>query len=95
MLVETCIRKGLGLSRAVDTVRGQAWRAMTGPERPAFKRTRFLWLKNPWHFQPAERRLSALCRLNLPIVRAYLLKEDFQRCWDYLRAAWAERHLQD
>jgi transposase len=82
------------LNRAVDTVRRQAWRAMTGRERPAFKRTRFLWLKNPWNLQPIERRrLSALCRLNLPIVRAYLLKEEFQRFWDYVRAGWAERHL--
>ena len=39
------------LNRAVDTVRRRAWRAMTGPERPAFKRTRFLWLKNPWNLQ--------------------------------------------
>ena len=62
------------LNRAVDTVRRQAWRAMRGPERPTFKRTHFLWLKNPWNLRPAEqRRLSTLCRLNLPIVRACLL----------------------
>jgi transposase len=83
------------LGRAVDTVRRQARGAMTGVERPVFKRTRFLWLKNPWNLKPAEhRRLSALCRLNLPIVRAYLLKEEFQRFWDYVRGGWAERHLQ-
>ena len=82
------------LNHAVDTVRREAWRVMSGRERPAFKRTRFLWLKNPWNLEPAQRRrLSALCRLNLPIVRAYLLKEEFQRFWDYVRSGWAERHL--
>jgi len=82
------------LNRAVDTVRRQAWRQLTGAERPSFKRTRWLWLKNPWNLKPPEsRRLSALCRLNLPIVRAYLLKEEFQRFWDYVREGTAARHL--
>jgi transposase len=83
------------LNRAVDTVRRQAWRQLTGADRPAFKRTRWLWLKNPWNLKPDQRRrLSTLCRLNLPIVRAYLLKEEFQRFWDYVRQGCAERHLQ-
>jgi transposase len=82
------------LNRAVDTVRRQAWRQLAGTERPACKRTRWLWLKNPWNLKPKERRrLSALCRLNLPIVRAYLLKEEFQRFWDYVRAGKASQHL--
>jgi transposase len=67
---------------------------MSGRERPAFKRTRFLWLKNPWNLELTQRRrLSALCRLNLPIVRADLLKDEFQRFWKYVRSGWAERHL--
>lgn len=78
------------LNRAVDEVRRQCWRELNGMEKSAFKRTRWLWLKNPWNLQPRERRrLSALCRKNQPIVRAYYLKEAFQRFWDYLRRGWA------
>jgi transposase len=82
------------LNRAVDDVRRQCWREMTGQEKSAFKRTRWLWLKNPWNLLRREkRRLSALCRKNLPIVRAYLLKEAFQRFWDYKSPGWSKPYL--
>ncbi|MBZ5637442.1 MAG: ISL3 family transposase [Acidobacteriia bacterium] len=82
------------LNRAVDDVRRESWRRLTGEEKSAFKRTRWLWLKNPWNLVREEkRRLSALCRRNQPIVRAYYLKEAFQRFWDYKRPGWAEPYL--
>lgn len=82
------------LGRAVDDVRRQTWRQMAGREKVEFKRTRFLWLTNPENLQREERtRLSALLRLNSPIVKAYLLKEDLRRFWDYRSTAWAEAHL--
>jgi transposase len=82
------------LNRAVDDVRRQSWRKLTGSEKNAFKRTRWLWLKNPWNLASDERRrLSTLCRRNLPIVRAYYLKEAFQCFWDYCRPGWAEPYL--
>jgi transposase len=82
------------LGRAVDDVRRQTWRQMAGRERAEFKRTRFLWLTNPENLARQERtRLSALLRLNRPIVKAYLLKEDLRRFWDYRSTAWAEGHL--
>jgi transposase len=82
------------LSRAVDDVRRHTWRQMAGRERAEFKRTRFLWLTNPENLRREERtRLSTLLRLNSPIVKAYLLKEDLRRFWDYRRTAWAAGHL--
>ena len=82
------------LNRAVDEVRRQTWRRMAGREKGEFKRTRFLWLTNPENLRRAERtRLSALLRLNSPIVKAYLLKEDLRRFWDYRSTAWAAGHL--
>lgn len=82
------------LNRALDEVRRTLWRTLSGAEKSAFKHTRWLWLKNPWNLQPREqRRLSALCRRNLPIVRAYLLKEAFQRFWDYRYPGWAVPYL--
>jgi transposase len=83
------------LNRAVDDVRRQSWRQLRGEERIAFKKTRWLWLKNPWNLRSQERRrLSALCRINQPIVRAYYLKEAFQRFWDYRYEGWAFPYLQ-
>ena len=82
------------LNRAVDEVRRRTWRQLQGMERFAFKRTRWLWLKNPWNLASAERRrLSHLCRRNQPIVRAYYLKEAFQRYWDYKREGWSFPYL--
>jgi transposase len=84
------------LNRAVDDVRRACWHELTGEEKSAFKRTRWLWLKNPWNLtRPESRRLSALCRVNQPIVRAYYLKEAFQRFWDYLHPGWAGPYLKD
>lgn len=82
------------LNRAVDEVRRQAWRNLRGEEKSAFKRTRWLWLKNPWNLKRQEkRRLSELCRKNSPIVRAYYLKESFQRFWDYKSEGWSAPYL--
>jgi len=82
------------LNRAVDDVRRATWRTLTGEQRTAFKRTRWLWLKNPWNLKDEERRrLSAICRTNQPIVRGYYLKEAFQRFWDYQREGWARPYL--
>jgi transposase len=82
------------LNRAVDDVRRESWRRLTGAEKSVFKKTRWLWLKNPWNLRPEEkRRLSALCQRNQPIVRAYYLKEAFQRFWDYATEGWAWPYL--
>lgn len=82
------------LNAAVDTVRREIWRQLPAEEKSAFKNTRWLWLSNPWNLRPEQkRRLSALCRRNSPIVRAYYLKEAFQRFWDYQRRGWAEPYL--
>lgn len=82
------------LNRAVDEVRRETWRRLPGPEKQHFKQTRWLWLKNPWNLQPKEqRRLSVLCRKNQPIVRAYYLKEAFQRFWDYKYPGWSRPYL--
>jgi transposase len=82
------------LSRALDEVRRQTWRQLVGRARVEWKHTRFLWLRNPENLRRSERtRLSSLLKLNSPIVRAYLLKEDLRRFWAYRATAWAEAHL--
>jgi transposase len=51
-------------------------------------------LKNPWNLTPKQKQsLTALVRSNNPLSRAWYLKEDFQRFWDYLSEGWARKHL--
>src|SRR5260370_10931914 len=49
------------LSRAVDDVRRQAWRQLPGAEKADFKRTRFLWLKNPENLAQTNARGCRRC----------------------------------
>jgi transposase len=83
------------LNQAVDEVRRNEMRRLSGREKTAFKKTRFLLLKNPWNLRTEEKeRLSTLVRWNTPIVRAYYLKEAFQLFWDYRQPTRAGQHLQ-
>jgi transposase len=51
-------------------------------------------LKNPWNQTPKQKQaLSTLVRRNNPLSRAWYLKEDFQKFWDYRQEAWAARHI--
>ena len=78
------------LNQALDEVRRAEVRKLAGQEKVDLKKTRFILLKNPWNLTPKEHgRLSHLLKLNLPIVRAYYLKEEFQRFWDYRQEARA------
>lgn len=82
------------LNEAVDEVRKQMVRELYTKERTAIKGTRYLWLKNPWNLTDKEHEsLSTLLKTNLPVVRAYLLKEAFQRFWNYRSVGWAQRWL--
>ena len=82
------------LRRAVDEVRRQTWRQMPGRDKAECKTTRFLWRTNPENLRREPRtRLSALLRLNRPIVKGDLLKEDLRRFWAYRSTAWAEGPL--
>jgi transposase len=83
------------LNKALDEVRREEVRKLADDRGIDLKKTRFILLKNPWNLTPKEhRRLSYLLKLNLPIVRAYYLKEEFQRFWDYRQEARAQAHLQ-
>jgi len=83
------------LNEAVDEVRRSEMRRLVGKEKAEFKSTRWLLLKNPWNLTTDQQeRLSTLVRLNLPIVRAWYLKEAFQLFWDYRQPARAKAHLE-
>ncbi len=83
------------LNEAVDEVRRSLVRKLArDPTRALVKGLRFVLLKNPWNLTPAQQQsLTALVRSNSPLSRAWYLKEDFQKFWDYLQERRAERHL--
>jgi transposase len=82
------------LNKAVDEVRRSLIRKLKGTERALIKGTRFVLLKNPWDLTPKQKQsLTAVVRSNSPLSRAWYLKEDFQRFWDYMSEGWARKHL--
>ena len=82
------------LMNAVDQVRRDEIREKGKEHKELVKRTRYLWLKNPWNLQDNQKaRLSDLEKLNLKINRAYLLKEAFRDLWSYSMPAWAAKYL--
>jgi len=79
---------------AVDTVRKREARDLKAEDPDLLKKSRYIWLKNPWNLTEDQRaRLSDLEKLNLKINRAYLLKEAFRRFWEYSSPAWAKKYL--
>ncbi len=83
------------MSKAIDEVRAQEARALTGEGyEPVLKNTRWLLLKRPGNLtEKQEPRLAELLQYNLRAVRAYLLKEDFQFFWEYHSPYWAGQFL--
>lgn len=82
------------LMDAVDKVRREEARELKAENPEVLKKTRYVWLKNPWNLTDKQKvRLSYLEKLNLKINRAYLLKEAFRRFWDYTYPAWAKKYL--
>ena len=80
-------------SKAIDEVRAAEVRKLAAAGKaPVLKHSRWLLLKRPEHLTDAqEDRLADLVRRNLRTVRAYLLKEDFQRLWGNVSPYWAGR----
>ena len=81
---------------AIDEVRRQevAQLRRDGYE-PALTKSRWCLLKRPENLTDNQAtRLAELLQYNLKSVRAHLLREEFQRFWDYATPAWAGRFLE-
>jgi transposase len=83
------------LNKALDKIRsGEAKRMKQDGHQPLLKHSRWLWLKRVWNLTEKQAvKLKELLRYNLQTVRAYLLKEDCQRFWEYRSAGWAKRFM--
>ncbi len=80
------------LSKAIDEVRREEWRALRGTSKAkTVKRTRWALLKNPWNLTPKQgAKLASIQKDNTRLYRAYLLKEalaDIYRELPYPRQA--------
>jgi transposase len=83
------------MNKAIDEVRAEeVKRLKQRGEAPVLRHARWCLLKRPVNLtiRQAE-KLAELLKLNLKAVRAYLLREDFQRFWEYQSPAWAARFL--
>lgn len=85
------------LNEAIDEVRaGEAKSMKRDGYEPVLKHSRWCLLKRPENLTEKQTvKLSELLRYNLRSVRAHLLREDFQRFWEYVSPGWAGRFLDE
>jgi transposase len=83
------------MNKAIDEVRAEeAKRLKQRGEQPVLKHARWCLLKRPENLTERQAvKLSELLKCNLKAVRAYLLREDFQRFWEYRSPWWSQRFL--
>jgi transposase len=85
------------LNRAIDEVRREeAKRLKRDGYEPLLKNSRWVLLKRPENLTEQQTvKLKELLRYNLKAVRAYLLREEFQRFWEYRSPFWAGQFLEE
>ena len=63
---------------------------------PILRKSRWCLLKRPENLTDKQTvKLSELLKYNLRTVRSYLLREDFQRFWEYVSPTWAGKFLDE
>jgi len=85
------------MNKAIDAVRAsEAKRRKADGHEPVLKHSRWLLLKRPENLTDNQTaKLKELLQYNLKSVRAYLLREAFQRFWAYRSPYGAGRFLRD
>ena len=82
------------LNKTIDRIRAGEARRL-GKRSKALVHSRFLFLHRRENLsEPQHEKLAAILKMNLTIVRAYLLKESFSRLWSYRSRGWARRFLE-
>jgi transposase len=85
------------MNKAIDEVRAEEVKRLKADgHEPVLKHARWVLLKRPENLTENQAaKLKELLRYNLKAVRSYLLREEFQRFWEYRSAYWAGRFLRD
>ena len=83
------------MNEAIDQVRrGEARQLEKDGYEPVLKHSRWCLLKRRENLTEKQTvKLAELLKYNLKSVRSYLLREDFQRFWEYVSPSWAGRFL--
>jgi len=82
-------------SKAVDKTRAEEARKLKAEgKEPVLKHSKWCFLKRRANLTSKEKgKLKGLLKMNLRVVKAYLLKEQFQLFWEYVSPAWAGKFL--
>lgn len=82
-------------NEAIDEIRrGEANQFKANKQVNVLEKGRWLLLKRPEKLSEKQTsRLDELLKLNLSTIKGYLLREDFQRFWDYQRSDFAGKFL--
>lgn len=85
------------MNKAIDKVRATEAKTLKAKgKKPILTGSRWCLLKRPENCTEKQTvKLQELLAINLKTVRAYLLKEDFQRFWSYSKAGWAIKFLDE
>lgn len=83
--------------KALDAIRAEEHKQLKRDGYEAvLTRSRWCLLKRPENLTSRQTvTLSELLQYNLRSVRAYLLREDFQRFWEYVSPTWAGKFLDE
>jgi transposase len=83
------------MNEALDEVRrGEAARLKREGYEPVLKHSRWCLLKRRENLTDEQTvKLAELLQYNLQSVRSHLLREDFQRFWEYTSPLWAGKFL--
>ena len=82
---------------AIDQVRREEVQQLQKEGRGnVLHRGRWLLLKSPKNLSEKQSsKISQLLKINLCSIKAYLMREEFQRFWLYKRKGWADKFLVD
>lgn len=85
------------MGKAIDEIRASEVRELKSKGlEPVLTGSRWCLLKRPENLTDKQvEKLSDLLKCNLKSVRGYLLKEDFQRFWEYASPGWAAKFLDE
>ena len=82
------------LNKALDEVRKEEWRELTGEEKKILKGLRWMLFRHSSTRSRADTEtLRRLKKSNNRIYRAWLLKDEFEAFWGYRSVGWARRFL--
>lgn len=82
-------------SKALDKIRAEETKRLKAEgKEPVLTKSRWCFLKRKFNLTKSQKgKLNELVDMNLNTVKAYLLKEQFHKFWEYKSPTWAGKFL--